>query len=99
MKPWAKKFYASKAWKMCRLSYIDKVFGQCERCGKPGKIVHHTVYLTPENINDPYTSLNHELLEYVCQDCHNGEHHGSAEEVVEEGLMFDAYGNLVEAPP
>lgn len=96
MKPWAKKFYNSTAWKTCRLSYIAKVFGLCERCGKPGKIVHHTVYLTPYNINDPDVSLNHALLEYVCQDCHNGEHHGSSEEVVGEGLMFDSEGNLIQ---
>jgi hypothetical protein len=99
MKPWAKKFYASKAWKECRSSYITKVFGLCERCSKPGKIVHHTVYLTPDNIDDPNVSLNHRLLEYVCQDCHNQEHHGSAEQLIEPGLMFDSGGDLVQAPP
>jgi len=96
VKPWARRFYNSKAWKLCRESYISKVFGLCERCGKPGKIVHHKVYLTPLNIDIPDVSLNHELLEYLCQDCHNKEHHGSAEPLVREGLMFDEYGNLVE---
>lgn len=96
MKLWAKSFYNSKAWKACRAAYIKSVHGLCERCGKPGKIVHHKVYLTPSNINDPSISLNHALLEYHCQDCHNGEHHGSGEDIVAEGLTFDMYGNLIE---
>ncbi|WP_135553201.1 HNH endonuclease [Paenibacillus cymbidii] len=96
MKSWARAFYNSKAWLICRAAYIAKVFGLCERCGAPGKIVHHTVWLTPQNINDPSISLNHDLLEYLCQDCHNKEHMGSHEPVVAEGLRFDEYGNLVE---
>lgn len=95
MKPWAKKFYNSKAWKECRASYIVRVHGLCERCSKPGKIVHHKKYLTPYNINDPNISLNHNNLEYLCQDCHNDEHHGEGE-VVGRGLMFDEEGNLVQ---
>lgn len=94
MKPWAKKFYRSKAWLKCRADYIKKVHGQCERCGNPGKIVHHTVYLTPDNINDPAVSLNHDLLEYTCQDCHNQEHHGNGA-AVEAGLTFDDEGNMI----
>ena len=98
-KPFAKKFYASRAWKECRESYIHKVQGLCERCLKrgkvvPGKILHHTNYLTPENINDPQVSLNHEHLEFVCHDCHNDEHM-SLGEPVREGLMFDESGDLV----
>lgn len=96
MKPWAKPFYNSTAWKKCRAAYIVKVHGLCERCSKPGYIVHHTVYLTPQNINDPSISLNHALLEYVCQDCHNKEHHGEAEGVTAEGVEFDAEGNLIQ---
>ena len=96
MKPWAKKFYKSKAWQNCRASYIKKVHGQCERCAKPGKIVHHTTYLTPDNINDPAISLNHELLELTCPDCHNQEHHGNGE-AIESGLTFDVDGNLIRA--
>ncbi|MGG3456061.1 HNH endonuclease [Paenibacillus rhizolycopersici] len=95
MKPWAKRFYNSKAWKECRASYIIKVHGLCERCGKPGKIVHHKKYLTPWNINDPNVSLNHSNLEYLCQDCHNNEHHGE-DGVTVDGLMFDEEGNLVQ---
>ncbi|WEK53334.1 MAG: HNH endonuclease [Candidatus Cohnella colombiensis] len=92
----AKKFYNSRAWKICRAAYIALVFGLCERCGKPGYIVHHKVYLTPQNINDPAIALNHEFLEHLCQDCHNGEHHGSHEPVVADGLAFDSEGNLIQ---
>lgn len=93
MKPWAKSFYLSSAWKKCRRSYIQSVFGMCERCNRPGKIVHHKVYLTQMNINDPSVSLNHEHLELLCQDCHNDEHHGS--ESISDGLRFDEHGDVV----
>ena len=75
----AKKFYRSKEWLKCRRAFISQREsidgGMCMRCGeRPGYIVHHTIYLTPENINDPNVSLNFRNLEYVCQECHNEEH-------------------------
>lgn len=96
MKPFAEKFYRSKQWRSCRDAFFVSKFGMCERCGDPGKIVHHTVYLTPENINDPMISLNHELLELLCQDCHNKEHHASDNNVVRDDVMFDESGNLIQ---
>ncbi|OMF35326.1 HNH endonuclease [Paenibacillus sp. FSL H8-0548] len=96
MKPWAKKFYNSKAWKDCRKVKIAEVHGLCERCPNPGYIVHHTTYLTPKNINDPWVSLNTALLEYVCRDCHNEEHMGTAEPITAQGTAFDEYGNLIK---
>jgi hypothetical protein len=93
MKPFARKFYKSTAWKKCRESYIISVHGICERCSSGGKIVHHKIVLNAYNINDPSITLNHEHLEYLCQDCHNKEHMGS--DVVAKGLMFDDEGNLV----
>jgi 5-methylcytosine-specific restriction protein A len=96
MKPFAKKFYKSKAWRDCRDAYFVSQHGLCERCQAPGKIVHHTVYLNPNNIDDPNVSLNHELLELLCQDCHNKEHHGSDYDVVAQGLMFDENGDVVQ---
>lgn len=93
MKQWAEKFYRSKAWRQCRDAYFVFKHGLCERCGGPGKIVHHRIWLTPENINDPNVSLNHEHLELLCQECHNREHHGG--DVVADGLMFDENGDLV----
>jgi 5-methylcytosine-specific restriction endonuclease McrA len=91
----AKHFYKSAAWQKCRAALFIAKHGLCDRCGGPGKIVHHTVYLTPENINNPNITLNHDLLELHCQDCHNKEHHGSNQEVVVVGLMFDSNGDLV----
>ena len=66
---YSRKFYRSKAWQQCRESYISKVHGLCERCqlkGKitPGYIVHHKTYITPQNINNPMITLNHENLEH-----------------------------------
>jgi 5-methylcytosine-specific restriction endonuclease McrA len=96
VKPFAKQFYKSKAWRNCRDAYFVSQHGLCERCQGPGKIVHHTIYLNPENINDPTVALNHDLLELLCQDCHNKEHHSNGEEVTADGLMFDSNGDLIQ---
>jgi 5-methylcytosine-specific restriction enzyme A len=98
VKAWAKSFYKGRAWRKCRDTYFAYRHGLCERCPNPGKIVHHKVWLTPENINDPTISLNFEKLELLCQDCHNKEHHANGD-VVGEGLMFDENGDLVEKSP
>lgn len=91
----AKAFYRSAAWIACRDSYIAKRHGLCERCLargliRAGKIVHHKIYLTPENIAIPGIALNHANLELLCQDCHNAEHHG------QQGTRYriDAAGNV-----
>ena len=106
-KEWAKAFYNSKEWKQCRLSYIASVFGLCETCAekgkdKPGKILHHTIPLTPFNINDPNITLNWKYLKYECKQCHD-EHEGHGVinhvEVTRYGLMFDESGQLVPTPP
>lgn len=95
----AKKFYKSKEWQQCRKLKILSVNGLCERCKtkgiiKPGKIVHHKKYLTPQNIDNPMISLSLTNLEYLCQDCHNEEHH--AQDITRDGLVFDEEGNLVQ---
>jgi thymidine kinase len=89
----AKAFYGSAAWLQCRAAYIVSVFGLCEKCKEPGYIVHHTVELTPENINNPNITLNHELLCYLCLRCHNAIY---SEDTTMEGLMFDASGQPVQ---
>ena len=94
----SKKFYKSKAWKQCRESYISKVHGLCERCQaknilKPGYIVHHKTYITPQNINNPMITLNHDSLEYVCLPCHNTIHSGSNSSVRDD-VFFDENGDL-----
>lgn len=74
MREFARKFYKSKAWKTLRESYFNSVHGICERCDKPGEEVHHKIYLTPSNINDPNVTLNTDHLELLCKNCHNAEH-------------------------
>ena len=101
-KPFAKRFYSSKAWKDCRASYISSVNHLCERCIADNKmvtgyIVHHKIVLTPLNIDNPNVTLNHEHLEYLCKQCHDQEHGVGAEgKVVRDGLKFNEYGELVE---
>jgi len=94
-KDFAKNFYRSSAWKKCRASFIISKHGLCERCNcKAGTIVHHKIYLTPENINDPNITLSWKNLEVLCQDCHNEEHHGT--DATADGLTFDEDGNLIQ---
>lgn len=94
-KDWARNFYQSKSWKEIRNYVFHQVdFGLCRRCGEPGEIVHHKVYLTPQNINNPAISLNIDNLEALCRTCHALEHEG--ESATDKGLMFDNQGNLIE---
>lgn len=97
-KEFAKGFYKSKAWKQCREAYVKSVYGLCERCGKPGYIVHHKILLTPSNINNPNITLNWDNLEYLCLDCHNKEHNFEREKrsITRKGLKFNKNGELVE---
>jgi 5-methylcytosine-specific restriction endonuclease McrA len=90
-------FYKSTAWIKCRDAYIKSVYGLCERCGKPGYIVHHKIYLNEKNINDPNITLNWDNLEYVCFECHNKEHEfGRAKKsYTRKGLKFNENGELI----
>lgn len=90
----AKKLYKSAAWRKCRAAYIVQVHGLCERCKEPGKIVHHKVHINSSNIHDPEITLNHMNLEYLCQACHNQEHHEKYSPV-RQGVAFDKLGNLI----
>jgi 5-methylcytosine-specific restriction endonuclease McrA len=92
MRDFAKTFYNSTAWKKCRLTYIASVHGLCELCGSAGKIVHHKIYLSPKNIDDPNITLSHSNLQLLCHYCHNDEHLYSPS--VKKGLKFDEEGNL-----
>ncbi|GMR70641.1 hypothetical protein NUITMVRA1_13180 [Aerococcus viridans] len=99
-KEYAVAFYKSTAWKKCRAGYIKSVHGWCERClikkkYKKGYIVHHKIYITPDNINNPDITLNWDNLEYLCHDCHNTEHF-SKYSATREDVTFDELGNLIE---
>jgi 5-methylcytosine-specific restriction endonuclease McrA len=74
MKPYARHFYLSPQWRRCRDAYYKKQNGICERCGNAADIVHHKIYISPSNINNPKITLNFDNLELLCQDCHNKEH-------------------------
>lgn len=93
-KEFAKSFYKSKAWQATRQSYITSVFGLCETCKKTGYIVHHKKYVTPDNIDDPYITLAHDNLLYLCLECHNAIH-GNAKPTRED-VMFTPDGQLVK---
>lgn len=74
-----KAFYASQKWITFRLNLINERGNKCSRCGKViarsiDIIGHHKIELTPENVHDHMISLNPDLVELVCFDCHNREH-------------------------
>ncbi|GAB4073683.1 hypothetical protein GCM10028778_11860 [Barrientosiimonas marina] len=96
---YAKSFYNSRVWRKTRDAYAESQYWLCERCYQngilsEGQIVHHKIYLTPENINDPDVSLNWDNLELLDITCHNQEHF-KTEDVVREGLTFDENGDLI----
>lgn len=75
-----KSFYASQQWVDLRLLLINERGNRCARCERiiarsKDLIGHHTIELTPENVHDHAVSLNPELIEIICFDCHNIEHH------------------------
>ena len=91
-----KSFYNSKRWIDCREAYLASQNHFCERCRakgiyEPARVVHHKIYLTNENVNDPSISLSFDNLEALCQECHNNEHHG------DHGKRYkvDEAGNLI----
>jgi 5-methylcytosine-specific restriction endonuclease McrA len=92
----SKKFYNSKEWIKCREAFKQSKYGICERCGMPGEEVHHKIYLTPDNINNPYITLNWDNLELLCSSCHSKEHM-SKYDVVRDDVMFDKNGNLIRS--
>lgn len=94
MQEFARKFYLSKAWRNTREYIYKRDMGLCVRCGRPGKIVHHKIHLTPQNINDLAITLSEDNLELLCRECHAIEHEGQLPTAA--GLMFDSEGNLVE---
>lgn len=94
----AKTFYQSDAWKKTRVAFAISKGWLCEDClaagiYTPGKVVHHIIKLTPQNIHNPEISLGWKNLRLVCQDCHAKEH----KSVSTERYFFDKDGNV--CPP
>lgn len=72
-------FYTSDKWRSFRLGLIAERGNRCQQCeciiARPIDIIgHHKIELTPENVHDHAVSLNPELVELICYDCHNREH-------------------------
>lgn len=86
-------FYVSAEWIACRNAYAASVFYLCERCKRPGYIVHHKTHITDANENDPEITLNWDNLEFLCIDCHNKEHF--AQEITRNDVKFDKKGQLI----
>jgi 5-methylcytosine-specific restriction endonuclease McrA len=102
-KSYAKTFYKSKAWQKCRQAYIqDRILcdgGLCMRCkDKTGYAVHHIQHITPQNINNPDITLNHNNLEYLCKECHDLEpqHWKDSKQRARTLCYFDDNGNAIE---
>lgn len=79
MQDWAKGFYKSKRWQHARAAYLKSRQELCERCLRrglitPATMVHHKIYLTEQNINDPRIALDFGNLEALCRQCHEEEH-------------------------
>ena len=104
---WAVKFYHSRGWRTVQASYMRReapVGGglcppyMCERCFErgrlvPAEIVHHKVWLTPENITDPTVTLSYGNLMRVCRDCHAAIHSGEGD--FRQRVGFDENGRVV----
>ena len=58
----------------------------------PGKIVHHKIWLTPDNIHDTSITLNWDNLMLVCQDCHAKEH----KKEQNDRYLIGANGEIIE---
>lgn len=78
-KSFSKSFYNSRPWKDAREAYVKSRLlidaGDCELCQeKAGEEVHHKIFLTPTNIDDPKITLNPDNFELLCYDCHRLRH-------------------------
>lgn len=93
-KPWAKAFYNSSAWQQTRMAYMVSRHGLCERCGRPGQIVHHRKALRPQDMRDTTRTLGWSNLELLCHHCHDLEHMSKQ---LQSRCRFDEQGNIL--PP
>lgn len=96
-KDYSKAFYNSTPWRKLRKYIQEKNNYTCDECGGYGDQVHHIQEITPENINDPNITLNENNLQLLCESCHNKKRRIFSD--VNEGLFFDAHGDLHSIPP
>lgn len=104
-KDFARAFYKSKEWQKAREAALMRDHYMCQICKvNPAQEVHHTIELTPRNIDDPDIALNPDRLVSVCRDCHFKEHRRKrleasqkavhARMVDERGMYFDEDGQV-----
>ena len=72
-------FYTTRAWRKCREAFLKSKGGICEVCFSKGLIepavhVHHKTVITPENLDNPQITLNHDNLMALCEECHAEQH-------------------------
>lgn len=93
---YAKSFYNSKKWRETQRLYMQSQNYICERCGNLTGIVHHKIYITPKNINNPSVTLDFNNLEALCAVCHNLEHKSGG--ICSDEVRFTSEGNLIKSP-
>ena len=91
-----KDFYKSKEWVKLAQYIRIKYYYTCQMCGRRGTYVHHKIWLTNENVNNPDIALNEDNLTLLCLDCHNEIHHGTS--AIRKDVMFDESGQLKKKP-
>lgn len=89
-----KEFYRSKQWRQLSRAVLLSRNYICEVCGAPAAVVHHKVFLTAANVDDPEISLNPDLLQCLCLECHNAVHFGAGGAVA-AGYIFDEHGDII----
>ena len=97
-KDFSRAFYKSAAWKETREFIFNRDKGLCQDCLNkgmitPGKEVHHKIFLTADNINQPQITLCADNLILLCKECHSNRH--NKREVTAEGLVFNEKGELI----
>ena len=104
----AKAFYHSKAWLSFRQSYINSMpkdrRGLCEKCYEEGRHeigveLHHKVFLTPDNINNPNVTLNKDKVILLCKDCHRKIHQRRKNVLYEFNELGEYVPVVKETPP
>lgn len=93
------RFYHSMAWKRSRAAYIAyrKAIdgGLCEVCHEQlGDTVHHKVWLTDANVDDPDIALSFGNYCLICRDCHAKEKDPNWTPI--RRYTFDDDGNIVK---
>lgn len=94
-KPFAKTFYASKAWQTARRQALRRDHYTCVYCCMRAEEVHHVIELTPDNINDPRISLNTDNLMSMCHNCHTKLTQGGSGDI-DDAYCFDDDGQVIK---